>query len=406
MKLLNFFFVFVFINTSIFAQSTFEWQKNPDAINKAYSFDPFDKTVELKTKSFVQIYDSIVHWHWDTISNTWDLIPYSKTINMNYDSNNNLINESWFSWNGINWENHFQYTCTYDVNNIMTSSIWQVWNDTVWENISLNTFTYDVNNNLINSLYQIWDSTIWTNNFQITYTYDINNNLTSRFWQTWNSTTWGNSSLDTTYIYDANNNLIGYLRQNWDSTSWINDHLITCTYDVNNNMTNFLDQIWTGTIWNNYSLSSYIYDVNNNMTSCIIQDWDSTAWTNSRQYINTYDSNNFKKSQVLKQWNYSDTCFDNSDSAYYYFHTVVGISEFLEQPTDFILFPNPCTDLLTVIVQNNSIFEILNINGKTIKSVYCTSESTIVDLTDLSSGVYIVRIKTDKEVITKKIIKE
>lgn len=406
MKYINFIFLLLFICTSIHAQSTFEQQKNIDVITNAYSFYPVDKTIDFKTKSFVQIYDSIYMWQWNTTSNEWDVNPYSKITNIIYDSNNNLINETGLLWNGNNWKNQFLITNSYDIYNNIMYSLWQVWGDSLWVNVSLNSYTYDANNNPIIYLYQIWDSTTWINNFQITCTFDLNNNITSKYWQTWDSTTWENSSLDTTFIYDINNNLISYLRKNWDSTSWANYHLFTYTYDINNNMMSFLDQIWNGTTWDNYSLSTYNYDVNDNMINCTNQDWDSTAWTNSEQYIYTYDSNNFKKSKVFKQWNSSDTCFDPTDSSYYYFHTVVGVDEFSEQSIDIILFPNPCTDIMTVIGQNKSILQILNLNGQIIKSVFCDSKATKVDLTDLSSGVYIVRVKTDKKIITKKIIKE
>jgi trimeric autotransporter adhesin len=70
------------------------------------------------------------------------------------------------------------------------------------------------------------------------------------------------------------------------------------------------------------------------------------------------------------------------------------------------IYPNPTTDNLTIIITDKATIEILNINGQIIKSINSISKSITVDLTDLSSGVYIVRVKTDKEIVTKKFIKE
>lgn len=70
------------------------------------------------------------------------------------------------------------------------------------------------------------------------------------------------------------------------------------------------------------------------------------------------------------------------------------------------IFPIPTTDKITIITSNKSTIEILNINGQIIKSIISNNKSTSIDLIDLSSGVYIARVITDKEIVTKKFIKE
>lgn len=69
-------------------------------------------------------------------------------------------------------------------------------------------------------------------------------------------------------------------------------------------------------------------------------------------------------------------------------------------------FPNPTIDKLTIIASDQASIEISNINGQIIKSIYGDKKTTVIDLTDLSSGIYFMRVKTDKEIVTKKIIKE
>ena len=83
----------------------------------------------------------------------------------------------------------------------------------------------------------------------------------------------------------------------------------------------------------------------------------------------------------------------------------LGIKE--EQNNESIsIFPNPVNDELAIEAPQKSEIVILNIEGQIIKTIFSEDKLTSLDMTDLSSGVYIVTIKTGKEIVTKKIIKE
>ncbi len=69
------------------------------------------------------------------------------------------------------------------------------------------------------------------------------------------------------------------------------------------------------------------------------------------------------------------------------------------------VFPNPTNGLIHI--KSNHLFEILEITlyntlGTNIK-INLTNES--IDLSDISSGIYFLRLKTSKGMITKKIMK-
>jgi hypothetical protein len=72
----------------------------------------------------------------------------------------------------------------------------------------------------------------------------------------------------------------------------------------------------------------------------------------------------------------------------------------------FEVFPNPTNDLLNVLLHEKAIIEIYTINGQIIKTITHDSGETSINIRDFVSGVYIVRAKTDKEIVTKKFIKE
>ncbi len=72
------------------------------------------------------------------------------------------------------------------------------------------------------------------------------------------------------------------------------------------------------------------------------------------------------------------------------------------------VFPNPIKDKLTVKVPDlsNSVIEIYNLNGQLLRQDILLKTSTDVDLKLLSSGIYILRIRTDQGIGTMKLIKE
>ena len=70
------------------------------------------------------------------------------------------------------------------------------------------------------------------------------------------------------------------------------------------------------------------------------------------------------------------------------------------------VYPDPATNYITIESPQKSEIKISNIEGQIMKTICNNDNTTMVDLKDLSSGVYIVTVKTDKEIVTKKIIKE
>lgn len=77
------------------------------------------------------------------------------------------------------------------------------------------------------------------------------------------------------------------------------------------------------------------------------------------------------------------------------------------------LYPNPATTSLTILYSNLNAsdlkIEIIDINGKNIKSILINSSSEVqqlfFDVSDLSNGVYFVQIKSSKGIVSQKFIK-
>ena len=74
--------------------------------------------------------------------------------------------------------------------------------------------------------------------------------------------------------------------------------------------------------------------------------------------------------------------------------------------TNLVLYPNPVKDLLHVGCDNLKQYDVISVDGKTIRSSQTNSDEDIIDLSGLESGIYMLRITSDKGVVTRRIIKE
>jgi hypothetical protein len=76
------------------------------------------------------------------------------------------------------------------------------------------------------------------------------------------------------------------------------------------------------------------------------------------------------------------------------------------EPSDQILiYPNPTTNDLFIEAPPTAIIELIDMSGQIIQTTHNYETRTRLCLQQLSRGVYIVRIKTNNIVVTKKIIK-
>lgn len=74
---------------------------------------------------------------------------------------------------------------------------------------------------------------------------------------------------------------------------------------------------------------------------------------------------------------------------------------------NMLVYPNPTTGLVTIQNSEGYNVQVIDINGRIIRSFTDVNESNLkIDLTDQSNGVYIIRLFNDAEVKTAKIIVE
>jgi 3',5'-cyclic AMP phosphodiesterase CpdA len=85
--------------------------------------------------------------------------------------------------------------------------------------------------------------------------------------------------------------------------------------------------------------------------------------------------------------------------------STTGVPE-ANHPSGLSVFPNPAMDKVTIQCNGQSDIEILNISGQTLKSLTTHDISTVVDLSDLSGGIYILKATIRTGIVIRKLIKE
>lgn len=383
-----------------------------------------------KASSFNPIYDDVYKWKLDITTNKW--VYESRSINLVYDENSNLLSSVEQLWNGSVWVNDQRVNYTYILNRV-TSELWQQWNGTIWVNDSYYTTAYDANSNITLELAQIWNGSAWGNDFQSVFTYDSNNNQITFTQKIWDGSIWGNSYQEIS-AYNSDRNLTDKVSQFWDGSAWINGFrdkytydsgkkLIsiieesyvdvdvwenfsqtTFTFDTNNNRTNELDQIWNGSGWENSTNYIYIYDVNNNRETTIIQTWNGTSWTQSVLTSSTFDLNNFVQSETNRNW--TNAILTSGDSTFYNFHTVVTGTNDVQSPA-ISLYPNPGNGRFTI--KCNSLInklEVYNLSGEKVYSDFknVKQNSYETDISYCPKGIYLLKVYIGKESINRKVI--
>jgi len=73
---------------------------------------------------------------------------------------------------------------------------------------------------------------------------------------------------------------------------------------------------------------------------------------------------------------------------------------------DIFIFPNPASDGITIINAENSMLEILNIEGQIIKSFNSDESHTSIDISGFARGMYFIKVKSKNGIAVKKFIKE
>jgi photosystem II stability/assembly factor-like uncharacterized protein len=81
-------------------------------------------------------------------------------------------------------------------------------------------------------------------------------------------------------------------------------------------------------------------------------------------------------------------------------------SKIIDLSSNLEVYPNPANDKLNIDLEEKATIEILNLQGQIIGTKSLTEKSNNLDLSNLVSGVYTLRITTDRGIAIRKLIKQ
>jgi hypothetical protein len=84
----------------------------------------------------------------------------------------------------------------------------------------------------------------------------------------------------------------------------------------------------------------------------------------------------------------------------------VGSDENTIPENNFYIYPNPSSSLITIETSGIGSLIITNLNGQFLMEYQITEPITQIDITAFPSGIYFIKLKNNKTVEVKKIVKE
>lgn len=356
-------------------------------------------------------------------------LTYAGT-NYEYDSNNNLIAETYSNYDYTNskWEISYKDNYTYDVSNKVTEDINQDWNTLTnkFVNSYKDNYTY-TNGKLTEIITKKWENSQWINDSRNTFTYNSNNLIETAIYYTWNGLQWVVDSRDQ-LTYNSINKIVKDLTEQWiNNSEWVNLYTALLTYNVNNKIITTKSDEWdtSNSVWVESERIEYEFDANGNRTR-------ETSFSNygfKQEY--TYDTSSQMSSfahpfkdqtgldyifedfpYVNKVMGFNRYSYDTATSSYtlssrttYNYNSSINLST--KQPEiandKITLFPNPAKNFLTIQNESNTVIDkviVTDISGKTVMQQ--NQNTTQVNVQNLAKGMYLLQaISGDKKQQTK-----
>lgn len=131
-----------------------------------------------------------------------------------------------------------------------------------------------------------------------------------------------------------------------------------------------------------------------------------STWSNMNATSHPYTLNNLEAGAEYEVYVVANCGAQHSGESNHVTFTAVGIEDYLFSST--ALFPNPTTGEFRIQNSKFSIqsVEVFDVFGKLMSSVEVNDNTVTIDASSYASGVYFVRILTEKGMVTKRIVKK
>jgi hypothetical protein len=335
--------------------------------------------------------------------------------NYQYDSNNNLISETYLSWQNGVWKNSdktsytyattntfvnsFKITFTY-TNGMLTETVDSEWSNSSWLLTNKTTLFYNSNNLPDNYLSYTWNGIAWVAEYKGQLYYNSNNNLTLSIEDKWGNTTW-KTDYRNVLTYNANNKIIIDKHDNWDGTNWIESERSEYQFDATGNRT-----VETNFYNSERFRREHSYDASSLMSSFANPFKDKTGVDyvfRDFPYVN--------KLLTTTSFNYNSNTSSyemSGRTSYNYNSSITLANEKLTMVNDeIIVFPNPTKHVLNfqnLSNTDNAKVIVTDVSGKTV--LRHSLKTAQIDVQNLAKGIYVLQLISGDKKQQFKFIKE
>lgn len=380
-----------------------------------------------------------IYQNWDAGSGTW-INGYKLWENM--DAQGRTVTSEFDLYSDGQWQRIQRGLPSYNDAGFVASSIFQVWSNNAWQNNGKTTYDYTGNGKTIDYLWSIGESR-WIL-FRRTYNDYIENTAlsTKSLGQTLSGSEWSNF-FRSNASYDNSNKVLSNAQQFWDANiqGWVNSSRTKMDYYSDGSQRYFQFDSWDATSgsW------SYSYRVSNTDVSC----------TQSLQLVPVSTINNrvallpkngngnnliqrvpgmhpASRNSYLRNFNalasngnrlVYDLSLNASGRPYEWemiFSAAPKTGAIINSRADdaviqgnktFVISPNPAKSYFNVNLSGwkntgNIILRLSDVSGKTILQHKMEATMQRIDLPSIQKGIYIVTIKSGKEIKTQKLVVE
>lgn len=294
------------------------------------------------------------------------------------------------------WVNQWDKTWNYDENGLLTQLLVKEYHENSWTDWAVYYYSYDEWGYLSEVVNNHWTGNEWENAHVDYYQYDTTGKILSR-----SSTDW------------------------WENSYWVNTFKMDYVYNDSGNLVSLLDYTWWDNGWHLSDTIAWAWDNFNNLaekTKVQIQNnYGEVLWRYEYFYNNDYSQSDLVLPSILTDndlyfrhmvfgYNYywwTDLDSVNTKATYYYSGLNLGLRENLIE--DVRIFPNPVDNAIEIECKPGTSIrraEIVDLRGNiVIQSKNYRQQDITLNVKHLPSGIYFVRIKTNKGLLNEKIVK-
>jgi len=292
---------------------------------------------------------------------------------------------------------------------------------------------------------KVWDSTLgdWKDNEKIEMTYDVNGylNIVTNIYKDNTNNNWYYFSSDE-YTFNSLGKETHYISSLWNKTTqvWENDYKTEFNYDSFQNNTSSVTYInvtpGINPSWELHSKDEYSYDTNGNQILLAEYKWDNvnSLWVGLFKVEDAFDSSGKRNLKTDYNWDSSNrswvgsskseiTYDSNGNEAFnysyiynsgwiqdaistYYFSEKMNTPVINPDNIKISIFPNPVKNNVQISgLKELSRFTIFDSTGKIVYSKDIFNNESI-NLSNLSTGTYLIRLTTKEGIVTSKISKK